>query len=354
MLSRNKKQMIPASLLTLLPMVLGLLLYPRLPELAASSWGFEGSVPLLGVFFLQPIAMLALLLFCAYFTGKDPGNQGRNQKVYAVMLWTIPVMSNLICAMFFAISLGASHAIPRLIPIFMGLMFAVIGNFMPKTRRNSTIGVKVCWALQSDENWNATHRFAGKLWFGCGIGLMGLTCLPEKVGLLILTVLIFCLAFAPMVYSYSYYQKQRKAGTAPDVNAAQDIRFTKWTLAILAVIFLFVAVTMFTGDIHFSFGKDALTVEASFYSDLTVQYDEIDSVEYRPTEDRGMRTFGFGSARLLMGAFQNDEFGVYTRYSYTGCHSAVVLKCGDRVLVLSGKTDDNTRSLFEALQAHIR
>lgn len=348
----NKKQLLLPSLLTLLPAAVSLALYAQ-PSVLTAPWGFEGTVPMMAVMVFQPLALLGMLWLCAWITGKDPGNQGRNQKVSRMMLWTIPVISNLVFAMYCAILLGSAKAVPRLIPIFLGLIFAVIGNFMPKTKRNSTIGVKVCWALQSDENWNATHRFTGRLWFACGIGLMALTCLPEKVGLPILTVLIFLLAFAPMVYSYCYYRKQRRAGTVPQADASRDIRFTKWTVVFLIALLAFVGIVMFAGDISFTCGEDALQITADFYSDMTLPYSAIDSVTYRETDDRGIRSFGYGSARLLMGAFENDEFGLYTRYSYTGCHSCVVVTSGNKILVLSGRNDAETRGLYEDLSARV-
>lgn len=350
---KNKKQLLTASALTLLPAVLILAMHRWLTEQMTALWGFDGSLPLLGAMVFMPLSMLVLLWLCAWITSKDPGNQGRNQKVSAVMLWILPIISNLVCAMFIAISLGAANAIPRLFPIFLGLLFAVIGNFMPKTRRNSTIGIKVSWTLASEENWNATHRFTGRLWFICGIALMSLACLPAKIGLPICIILIFCLALAPMVYAYCYYRKQRKAGTAPDVNAVQDIRFTKWTLALLAVILIFVGVLMFTGNIAFTFEEESFTMEASYYTDLTVRYEDIDSIEYREYDDRGTRACGFGSGKLLMGAFQNEEFGIYTRYSYVGCKNAVVVRSGEKVLVISGPTENTTKGIYAELTERV-
>ena len=43
-------------------------------------------------------------------------------------------------------------------------MFMVIGNYLPKVKQNNTIGIRVVWTLQDEENWNATHRFSGKIW----------------------------------------------------------------------------------------------------------------------------------------------------------------------------------------------
>ena len=83
-------------------------------------------------------------------------------------------------------------------------------------------------------------------------------------------------------------------------------------------------------------------------------YDLVDSVEYRNEDDAGFRQSGFGSARLLMGTFENDEFGRYTRYSYTGCKTCVVLKSKDETLVVSGKNDVETKQIYDMLSSKCR
>ena len=67
-----------------------------------------------------------------------------------------------------------------------------------------------------------------------------------------------------------------------------------------------------------------------------------------------MRTFGFGSAKLSMGTFQNEEFGQYTLYAYNACQSAIVLRSGEKVLVITGKDILETMDLFEKLHALIQ
>ncbi|MDO5400748.1 MAG: SdpI family protein [Eubacteriales bacterium] len=349
MLRQYKKQLIFASVLTLLPMALGLFVRDLLPGLMTARWGFDGSVSVLVPMFVMPPVMLALLWGGVLLTLRDPGNRGQNGKVFSVVLWILPVLSNLVFAMVFALSLGVSQALPKVFIILMSLMFSVVGNFMPKTRRNSTIGIRVCWTLASDENWNATHRFTGRLWFTCGILMMFSVCLPTRIGLPLFICLVFGLAFAPMVYSYLYYRRQRRAGTVPEVDASRDVRFGKWSTGFLLVIFLFVGAVMFTGNIRYDLGQDSLTIHASYYSDMTLPYDAIDDVEYRESDTPGYRAFGWGSARLLMGAFENDEFGTYTRYSYTGCDSCVVVRSGGKVLVLSAADEAGTQALYESL-----
>ena len=62
----------------------------------------------------------------------------------------------------------------------LGLLFCVLGNFMPKFRHNYFCGIKSPWALADEENWRRTHRFAGPLWFWGGLGVAVLSfVLPE-------------------------------------------------------------------------------------------------------------------------------------------------------------------------------
>lgn len=357
MIKKYKNQLLSASIVTLLPMVLGLLIFKMLPDLMVPRWGFDGSLPVLGFLLLQPLALLGLLWLCIFITTRDPGNQGRNQKVTAMMFWIIPILSNLIAAMLVAISLDSAQNAVRLFPIPFGLLFAVIGNFMPKTRRNATIGIRIPWTLASDENWSATHRLAGRLWFLGGIVLMLTACLPTRITYVFFLVLLLVMVLVPMAYSYAYYKKQCRAGTAPDLKghaySQLNSRWGKWSLLVISAILIFVAVIMFTGDIHFSFEADRFTVNADYHSDLTLSYSAIDSISFRENDDRGTRAFGWGSPRLLLGAFENEEFGIYTRYSYTGCDSCVVVKSGGKVLVLSGRDEDETRALFEELTARL-
>ena len=108
-------------------------------------------------------------------------------------------------------------------------------------------------------------------------------------------------------------------------------------------------IAMFTGDIDCRLDATELTVEASFEKDLTLPYDRIDSLELREEGVDGSRVIGFASSRLLMGSFQNDEFGTYTRYTYTGDGPAIVIEAQGKTLVIGLKEPADTLALFEAL-----
>ena len=53
-----------------------------------------------------------------------------------------------------------------------GLLFIVVGNYMPKIRQNSFMGIRVKWTLENEANWNASHRFGGKVWVAGGFACL--------------------------------------------------------------------------------------------------------------------------------------------------------------------------------------
>ncbi|MCB0026848.1 MAG: SdpI family protein, partial [Anaerolineales bacterium] len=49
----------------------------------------------------------------------------------------------------------------RLVPISVGVLFVVIGNYLGKIRSNYMMGIRTPWTLASDLAWDKTHRLGG-------------------------------------------------------------------------------------------------------------------------------------------------------------------------------------------------
>lgn len=353
MIRRNKTQLILSSFITLLPALAGLLLWDRLPEKFATHWGFDGrpdgfsSLPF--AVFGPPVILLAIHFLCIFVTAKDPKNRDRNRKPFSMVLWIIPIISNLSCALMFSLALGAEFSVSRVMNLAFGLMFLVIGNYLPKCRQNYTIGIKVPWAYTSEENWNATHRFGGRVWMIGGLLILVSAFLPGTFGIPLMLIAIIVFAVIPVIYSYLYYRRQKKQGTVLGPVLAKTTKRGKFALIFTAIILIFVAVLLFSGNIHIRFGETAFTIDPSCYSGLTVDYDAIEGLELREGNVDGVRTWGFGSFRLLMGTFENEEFGSYTRYTYYAPDVCVVLTVNGNTLVLSGKDAEETQAIYRQL-----
>lgn len=213
MLKRNKSLLILTSAIILLPMIAGLILWSALPEKIPTHWNAAGQIDgwsgkgfaVFGV----PAFMLGVHWICTFFTAADPKNKGHNEKSMGLVLWICPVMSVLVGVLMFCAAFGVEVRVERIMPVILGLMFVIFGNFMPKFKQNHTMGIKLPWTLSDEENWNKTHRMAGKLWVIGGLAMM--------VGgffdwMVVLLVVLIVLAMVPMAYSYWMYRK--RAGKA--------------------------------------------------------------------------------------------------------------------------------------------
>lgn len=358
MLREKKRTLILSSLLTLSPILIGLLLWSKLPEQLTTHWGGDGvadgwSGRPFAVFGL-PLLMLATHWLCIFLTLRDPRNKNQNKKVFELILWIIPVISLFTCSMVYIAAFDSEFLPGMLTFSLLGVVFILIGNYMPKCRQNQYIGIKIKWTLENEENWNATHRVAGRLWVV--IGFLCLFCgfLPLDLMPVVMVTLITVTVVVPTLYSWNYHKKHQGSGTY--TARSQSMKKPHKAVRVgsmigLSVVLIFVGVLMFTGNIEVQYGEAAFTIEASYWDDLTVEYDVIDRIEYRENVSAGVRAFGFGSARLSLGQFKNDEFGSYTRYAYTGVPACVVIHAEDKILVLSGRDTAETQAIYETLKA---
>ena len=354
MILKNKKLLVITSLLTLLPIPIGLLLWNQFPETMAIHFGITGQAdgyasPSFAVFVL-PLILLAGHWICILATALDKSNRNRNQKLQTIVLWVIPLIGNVSCCGMYALALGweFSPVVWTMVP--MGLLFALIGNYMPKTRMNSTMGIKVYWTYTSEENWNATHRFAGKVWVigGIIIALCGL--LPHGWAVSIMLAGVLVLVILPIFYSWRFYKQEKAEGKELKKPGSTMSKKTKLFSGIaLALLTVFLCVVLFCGEITYDFQKDYLIIDSSMYSPYTLRYNNIVSLEFWEGNVPGLRVGGYGSFRLLMGFFENKEFGTHIRYTYYDPEACVVVTTNDKTVVLSAETYEETQKLYETL-----
>lgn len=127
-------------------------------------------------------------------------------------------------------------------------------------------------------------------------------------------------------------------------------------LAAVAVALIAVVVIgyIFTGDISYTYTDTGLQVTNSYINGVELAYEDMDSVELRQSFEFGVRGYGFGSARLAMGVYQNEEFEAYTLYAYKSCDSVVLIRSGEKVLVLNCKTAEQTQTLYKTLLEKVK
>ena len=206
----DRKTVILTTLVCLLPIVAGVILYPRLPEQMATHWGFENepngwSSKAFAVFGL-PGLMAALNLILPFALSADPKKQNMSPALVNISLWVIPVVSVMCSAMTLCYALGYSVSVARIVPAFVGVLFIIFGNYLPKTKQSYSMGIKLPWTLNSEENWNRTHRLSGFLWVIGGALFLMLTFFGWW-NLYVLLGIILAMTLIPTVYSYLLYRK---------------------------------------------------------------------------------------------------------------------------------------------------
>ena len=355
MWKQYKKPLILSSLAILLPSLVGLILWNRLPELIPTHWGMEGSADSYAskafAVLCLPLILLVGQWLCLWATSLDPKNKGKNRKGFLLVMWIMPLISNFIFATIYATAMGWQPNMSSLVMVPMGLMFVSIGNYMPKFQQNHTMGIRISWTLGNEENWNLTHRFAGKCWVLGGLLMLLGALLPESIVMWSMVTSCAILIGAPIVYSYRIYRRHKKQGIEyTSVLSSASPKTRRLSIVFLILTLVFVCWIMFTGDIVYAVGEEALTIESDFHTDFTVSYKSIDSIEFREGNVPGTRIGGFGSARLLLGTFRNEEFGNYTRYTYTNPDGCIVLRNGSKVLVISTERYSETLKLYLQLQ----
>ena len=358
MIKNNKLKAILSSAVILLPILFGIVMWNKLPESMVSHWGgdgvADGMAPKGFMVFGMPLIFLAVHWLCMLGMTLDKKNAQHNKKIVAIIFWMMPVLSVAISGSMYGIALEKEFNLFTVMPILIGAMFLFMGNYLPKTTRNRTMGIKLRWTVGNDENWQKTHRLGGRIWVAGGIMLILSAFWGMEFTIGVMIAVIAVSVIVPTIYSYRLYKKHKAAGIQyePVFDKKSD-KVARWITAIcVPLILIVVAVLMVVGNVNVDFGAESFTVSASFSETLTIRYDEV-RVEYRDSFDIGQREMGFGSPRLSTGMFHNEEFGRYTLYAYTNGEGCVVLRKGEEVLVIVLKTAEETRAIYDVLASKI-
>lgn len=203
-----RSKLILTSLVILLPLFAGLLLWNQLPNTIATHFGPDNtangwsSKPF--TVFVIPLFLLAAHLICLFATLHDPKKANISSKLLAVLFWMIPVISCITSFVIYGNALGLSLNPGMISNLMVGVVFLVLGNYMTKAHQNYTVGIKLPWTLNSTENWNRTHRLASKCFIAGGLAFL-VNAYFLSTALLLIVVLLCVLV--PTFYSFYLYKK---------------------------------------------------------------------------------------------------------------------------------------------------
>jgi len=132
-------------------------------------------------------------------------NKGRLFRIaFAVAVFTAAVL----CLIIYSSVHGNIKFSMRFILAGVGLMLAVVGNYIYNIKPNYFAGIRLPWTLNNDENWKRTHLLGGKLLFGGGL-LIAVICLfaPFTFSMITLFIVLSAVTLITCIYSYRLYKK---------------------------------------------------------------------------------------------------------------------------------------------------
>jgi uncharacterized membrane protein len=197
------------ALLLVATSVAGFILVPAGANLPV-HWGLtgeaDGFLPRDAALLVLPVTgalTVGLLLAAPRMTAARPEG-GRYALAAAVPL--ILGLFLVIQAAIVMIGIGIAVDMVRLIVLALGVLFAVLGNIMPKTQPNGVAGVRLPWTMRDPANWSATNRLAGLLLLlgGVAMVLAALATGRPEVLLAVTLAAIVVPVLAATIFSYRF------------------------------------------------------------------------------------------------------------------------------------------------------
>jgi uncharacterized membrane protein len=199
------------------PAVYLAVVWNTLPETIAMHFNLRGDIDRYGsknelttmIFILIAVNSVVYLLLPQVYR-IDPKryaveNKGRLFRIaFAVAVFT----SSVLCLLIYSSTHGNIKFSMRFILAGVGLMLAVVGNYIYNIKPNYFAGIRLPWTLNNDENWKMTHLLGGKLLFGGGL-LIAVICLfaPFTFSMITLFTVLLVVILITCIYSYRLYKK---------------------------------------------------------------------------------------------------------------------------------------------------
>ena len=202
-----------------IPFIYAAYLYPSLPEIIPTHFNLKGEADGFGgkdSIYLGPIIMGVTSLFTYFLlTNIKKIDPKRNEQVEDGLFqkfgfFTVLFLSALSMVILYATTHQGISIEKLLFPI-MGLAFAALGVYMPKLKQNYFAGFKLPWTLENVDNWNATHKIAGKIWlYGGVIQFFAGMVFSSVASFVIFFIAMVVMVLVPTIYSYRMFKNGNK------------------------------------------------------------------------------------------------------------------------------------------------
>ena len=189
-----------------------ILVYASLPDKIPFHWNIQGEIDAWAnksFSWFTAILPLGIYLLMTYLPAMDPRRDSylKHKKAYGIFMTLLVFFFILLHWIIVLTGLGYHISVSRIVPMGIGALFIVIGNYLGQIRPNYSTGIKTPWTLADETVWKKTHRVGGLAFILSGIIFIIIGIVNQPVGFILAICTIFLVVIYVCVYSYIEYKK---------------------------------------------------------------------------------------------------------------------------------------------------
>jgi uncharacterized membrane protein len=217
-----KKSFFLVLLLAAIPVIYLSFIYNQLPETVATHFGLAGKPDQFGAkstLWFSTLIMsgisIALWLLLTNINRIDPKKSSETRKSALIKIaWVTIAFLCLFSLLIIQSSKDGKLLYGRFIFPAVGLLFTLIGNYMPQLKQNYFAGFRTPWALESEYNWKITHQVAGKYFFWGGLIIItGTLFLPQPAAMIFFLAVTLVIVAVPFTKSWQVFKEEKRKQT---------------------------------------------------------------------------------------------------------------------------------------------
>lgn len=200
-----------ATFICLMPILVGIFFYSRLPNEIPVHFDIEFKPD---NYASKEFALFAIPIGMAFFNTiywivilNDPKKNDMGYSIRKIILWICPFISCFMSVAMITYALDSTFNLIKLVPLVIGIIFILVGNYLPKSKQNYAIGYRLPWTLRNKENWRKTNRLGGYLMVLSGIGMALFSFVPN-LSFVFFFFIIIVNVIVPFLYSYFLHKQE--------------------------------------------------------------------------------------------------------------------------------------------------
>lgn len=211
----KKNKLDPFFLAIILLSIIGtFLIFKSLPDQVPMHWNIKGEVDdysAKSFVYLTALLPLALYFIMKIIPQIDPQKDAydKHRNAYSATMFSVILFLIGIHWMTIGYALGYPLDIIKYIMVALGILFIIIGNYMPQIKFNYFFGIRTPWTLSSEKVWKQTHAVGGYLYFIMGAIFILSSFFNNDISFYISIGSIIFVSIVTVIYSYILFRSEK-------------------------------------------------------------------------------------------------------------------------------------------------